>query len=167
MATYNKTGTTVTSGVPSIGDLGPYNSGNSSYVLRREIDLTALTTAASTILTGDVFQCLPIPADTVVVNVFVKIVTAAVGTTLTLDVGDAGDPDDWDEDVDGKGTAGTVTYGISGIDVLCDDIGDGQGKLYTTADTIDVTVVLGTAITAGPKFEIYAICHNINHRSAT
>lgn len=163
MATYNYTGTTVTSGVPTINDLGPYNSGNSSYVLKTKIDLTDKTTASGLVV-ADVYQCLAIPADTVVLNVFVKVTTAATGT-LTIDVGDGDDSDDWDEDLNVAAAAGTTTYGISGTDTLCDTIGDGQGKLYATADTIDITVVSSSGA-VGPVLEIYAICFNINFKSA-
>jgi len=159
MATYNVTGVPVASGVPTVNDEGGYQDHARSYVLKGVIDLTSKTTASGLVV-ADVYQCLAIPADTLVLNVFVKVATAATGT-LTIDVGDASDADDWDEDVDVTATAGTVTYGISGTDTLCDTVGDGQGKLYTTADTIDITIVSSTGA-VGPKLEIYALCVSIN-----
>lgn len=159
--TYNKTGTTLVSGVPSVSDRGAYMSGSDIYVMRNSVDLTGMA-----LVDNDLFQCLAIPADTVVLNVYLKIITAAVGTTCTMDIGIGGTGTEWDDGLDGKATAGTVTGSIVGTDGGTNaTYGAGGGTLYTTADTIDVYMEAITSITAGPKFEIYAVCINLNFKS--
>ena len=157
MSTFNNTGTTLTSGVPDINDLGAYGDSERSYVMKKTIDLTSGAMTA-----GDIYQVLAIPADTVVLNVFFKVITPAVGTTCTIDIGVGGTGVEWNDAIDGKGAAGTLSYGIVGTDAGPDAIGTSQGTLYTTADTIDVSMQAITSITAGPKFELYATCVSVN-----
>lgn len=120
------------------------------YLMSQEIDLTAIAT-------GDVVQCLSIPAMTLVVNVFVEVITAT-GLTSTATVGDADGANSWDASTNLNATAGTTTYGISGTDAYALP----PGKLYTAADTIDLTCT----ITSGPcttgKVKVTAICVNLD-----
>ena len=148
MSTHNLTGVTVTSGVPAGTPLPRFANPNVG-VMEKTIDLTG-----SAITEDDVYQCLPIPANTLVKQVQIEIITAAVGTTLTMDVGDASGDNSWDNDVDGKGVAGTITNSIVGTDAYA--AAAARGKMYSTADTIDVTMDTATSITAGPKFYIRA-----------
>lgn len=149
MANIDKTGTG-----PALGQV-PYKGKDKVYVISNTVDLTG-----GAITQGDVYQCLAIPANTLVMNVKRKSLVPAVGTTLTEDIGDGTDPNGWDASVDGKGTAGTVTHSIVGTDALA--AAAAQGTFYATADSIDVTMTTATAITAGPKFTIYATCVDFN-----
>jgi len=149
MANIDMTGCT-----PTLGQI-PYAGLNKVYVLRNVVDLTA-----DAIVENDVYQCLAIPADTLVMNVKVEIITAAVGTTLTMDIGDGSGVDSWDADVNGKGTAGTFTHSIVGTDAYA--VAAAQGTFYDAADSIDVVMDVATAITAGPKFAISALCIDYN-----
>lgn len=158
MSTYNKTGTTVTSGVPKAAI--PHGSAGKFYVIEQQVDLSG-----GAIVDNDIYQCLAIPANTQVMNVRVRIDTPAVGTSLAIDVGIAGS-NGWDDAIDGKAAAGTYTTSVCGTDaeaVAPTVCASGlQGTYYATADTIDVTMEAAVAITAGPKFTIFATCVDFN-----
>lgn len=148
MSTINKTGITVTSGVPDTKAI-PHNAVGKVYVAKQTVDLTG-----GAITENDIYQVLAIPANTLVRSVELQIVTGGVGTTLTIDVGVTGD-NSLLNDVDGKVVARSHTViGVAEASV--------QGVLYSTADTIDVTMDVATAITAGPKFTLMAECVDYN-----
>jgi hypothetical protein len=149
MATIDKTGCGPTNGVV------PHSGEGKVYVMKNTVDLTG-----GAMTSGDVYQLLAIPANTLVMNVKLEIVTPAVGTTLTTDIGDGGAANGWDASVDGKGTAGTVTHSIIGTDARA--AAAGQGYFYSSADSIDITMTTATGITAGPKFTMYATCVDFN-----
>jgi hypothetical protein len=143
--TYDKTGTGPLLGVKA------WQGRYGAYIVKNTIDLTG-----SALVSTDIYQCLAIPAGTKVIEVCIKMITPAVGTTLTMDVGDGGADDGWDASVDGKGVANTRTISANGTDARA--VAADNGYLYTSADSIDVTMTTATAITAGPKFTIYALC---------
>lgn len=145
MATVDNTGEGALLGVKPLDGLGRV------YVKKAIIDLTG-----GAIVQGNVHQSLAIPAKTKVVEVMTRILTAAVGTTLTMDIGDGGAGNGWDASVDGKATAGTESFAANGTDARA--VATGNGYYYDTADSIDVTMTTATAITAGPKYEIFALC---------
>lgn len=150
MATINKTGrSVVTEGAV------PHSGLNKFYVMEQVVDLTA-----DAIVENDVYQCLAVPANTLVQKVELEIVEPGVGTTLTMDVGDGAGVDSWDADVDGKGVAGTITASAVGTDAYA--AAASMGKRYTAGDSIDVVMDVATAITAGPKFKIRALCVDLN-----
>lgn len=149
MANIDKTGTG-----PLLGVI-PFDGLNKVYVISSTVDLTG-----GAITENDVYQCLAIPADTLVMQVKVEIITPAVGTTLTIDVGDGAGVDSWDANIDGKGTAGTFTSSAVGTDAYAASAA--MGKFYDAADSIDVVMDVATDITAGPKFTISALCVDYN-----
>lgn len=147
MATYNKTGTTVTSGVPTIDDRGAYRGSNSVIVISGKYDFSALNSSGNTLVTADIFQCLAIPANSLIRAAVIEITQAAVGTTCTIDVGTGGG-------------AGHAT-GVNGKTVQVNAptlIGVAEASVNSvhvaTADTLDVTFTTVTSITAGPKFKL-------------
>lgn len=142
------------SGETGVGSI-PLGAPGKVFVLSQVVDLTA-----GALVENDVYKCLEIPADTLVMNVKVEILTPAVGTTLTMDVGDGSGVDSWDANVDGKGVAGTFTHSVVGTDAYA--AAAAQGKFYDAYDTIDVVMDVATAITAGPKFRISALCVDYN-----
>ncbi len=154
MATHNYTGVTVASGVPDVVNV-PWAGSGKIYVAKRTIDLTG-----DALTENDVYQVIPIPANTLVQQVKCEMVTAGVGTTLTMDIGDASGADSWDANVDGKGVATTVTSSAVGTDAYA--AAADNGKFYSAADTIDITMDVATAITAGPKLTLYALCVDYN-----
>jgi hypothetical protein len=125
------------------------------YVIENTVDLTG-----GAITAADVYQCLAIPADTLVESVHLEILTPAVGTTLTMDVGDGGATNGWMDAIDGKGVAGTFDHSTVGTDAR--SVAANNGYFYDAADSIDVLMEVATAITAGPKFKIYAVCYDLN-----
>lgn len=154
MATIDKTGCG-----PLLGAI-PINGLNKVYVASQTVDLTG-----GAITDNDIYQCMAIPANTQVMSIRVKIVTPAVGTSLAMDVGIAGD-NGWDDAIDGKAAAGTYTTSVCGTDAYAVSPAASasglQGTYYATADSIDVTMEAAVAITAGPKFVLYAFCVDFN-----
>ena len=133
------------------------------HVLWGQFDLTG-----SAIVQGDVYQCLSVPPNTLVESVHIRIDTAAVGTTLTMNVGDGGSTAGWIGSTDGKATAGTYDHSTVGTDARA--VAANNGYFYgnsgtvaaPTGDSIDVVMTTATAITAGPKFTLWAVCTDLN-----
>lgn len=121
---------------------------NKVCVLKGVLDLTG-----SAVTENDDYTLIDIPAGYLVLGCGYKIVTAAVGTTCTIDIGYGGNGqatvDDFGSNIDGKGTAGTIGYTASAT---------ADGTFFSAADTIDVNFDVATAITAGPKMNVYAVC---------
>lgn len=149
MANIDLTGVGPTSGVI------PAKAIKQSYVISNTVDLTG-----GAITQGDVYQCLALPADTLVESVHIEILTPAVGTTLTMNVGDGGSTAGWIGSTDGKATAGTFDHSTVGTDARA--VAANNGYFYDAADSIDVVMTTATAITAGPKFTLYAVCIDLN-----
>jgi len=82
-------------------------------------------------VSGDTIQALNIKAGTYVEKVCTRIITAE-GGTLTFDIGDATDPNGWNDAVDGNAAATTVTKTLEATDPY------GAGKYYAADDTIDI-----------------------------
>lgn len=149
MATIDKTGTGALKGVI------PYNGKDKTYTIQATVDLTAAGITAA-----DVYQVLSIPKNTLVESVHIRIDTPAVGTTLTMDVGDGGSTAGWMGSTDGKAVAGTYDHSAVGGDAR--SVAANNGYFYGTADSIDVVMTTATAITAGPKFTLFAVCTDLN-----
>ena len=121
--------------------------------ISNRVDFAAATkTKGSALVSTDVLQMLTVPAGMHVQNVFIKIVTASAGTTLSATIGDT-DVDGWDAAVDFKAAAKTITYGIGGTDAHATT----NGKVYAAADTIDAVLTVDTVTTWG-VFDVVAMC---------
>lgn len=109
-------------------------------------------TVPSTAVTNDIIQAIPVKAGWLVLGVVVKMITAAVGTAHTADIGiTGGAADGFDAAISLKGAAGTVTRTVPA------DTNAVAGGLYiTTADTIDVLMKSIDTLTVFPTFEISA-----------
>ena len=157
MANIDKTGTTPTLGVI------PGQDRTARYILKNVVDLTG-----GAITQADVYQVLPVPPNTLVESVHLQINTAAVGTTLTMNIGDGGSTAGWMGSTDGKATAGTYDHSTVGTDARA--VAANNGFFYANAgtvavplgDSIDVVMTTATAITAGPKFTLWAVCTDLN-----
>lgn len=149
MATIDKTMSGNTNGQVS------FNGLNKTFVQSCTIDLTG-----GAITQGDVYQCLALPANVLVESVHIRVDTPAVGTTLTMNVGDGGSTAGWIGSTSGKATAGTYDHSTVGTDARA--VAADNGYFYTSADSIDVVMTTATAITAGPKFTLFAVCSNLN-----
>ena len=157
MADIDKTGTTPTLGVI------PGQTRTRRYIMKNVVDLTA-----AAIVQADVYQVLSIPPNTLVESVHLQINTAAVGTTLTMNIGDGGSTAGWMGSTDGKATAGTYDHSTVGTDARA--VAANNGYFYANAgtvavplgDSIDVVMTTATSITAGPKFTLWAVCTDLN-----
>lgn len=89
---------------------------------------------------GDVLEVLSIPAKTYVMMVGLDVTTAE-GGTLTIDVGDASDPDGFLDGVNANTTASYATALSLAEATPNTVVGYSNGKYYAAADTIDVKTV--------------------------
>lgn len=111
-----------------------------------------LAAGVAALVATDVLEIIPIPAGTVVMNVGMEVTTAA-GVTSTLSIGD------------GTAAAGylaatsvNATGWSGGVPVLSAGAFAptlSGGKLYSAADTIDVTI--GTAVPAAAVVRVFAV----------
>jgi len=102
---------------------------------------------------GDVLQALQIPAYTMVLNAGL-ICTEAESTTLTLDVGDGDQADGYVDGYDAESTGGSGT-------AIAEAYGPDNafGRLYTSADTIDLKIVtIGAQTANNAVVTVWAIC---------
>ena len=116
-----------------------------------------LAAGATALAASDVLEVIPVPANTVVSNVGMQVTTAA-GVTSTIAIGD------------GSAAAGYLAAtsanatGISGgVPVLSSGAFAptlSGGKLYSAADTIDITI--GTAVPAAAVVRVFALLTDIN-----
>ncbi len=126
--------------------------GNDLVCAQNKIDLSVSNSVAS-----DVIQALSVPKGAFVLHVGV-VVNTAEGGTLTATVGDGTDANDWDASVNLDAASGTATGPTSGTDA---NVLQG-GKLYTAADTIDLTMSANAGDTAVfTVFAIYAVIESI------
>jgi hypothetical protein len=122
-------------------------SNNEVVVVRHLVDFSKQTIDVSE---SDVAQVLAIPANTMVVDARVRVVTAE-GSGAAMNFGHSGDPDAFGASIalDAVGLVGGV--------------GSGSGVLFTSAGYLQLTVD-GTATVDldGLKIEVLAMCISAN-----
>ena len=140
----------------------PANDLNKSVRVEMVLDfpkiIAARTAAGATALAvSDVMEIIPIPAGTIVSNVGM-VVTTAAGVTSTISIGDGGAAAGYlaATSVNATGTSGGVPVLSSGA--FAPTLSG--GKLYSAADTIDIT--LGTAVPAAAVVRVFALLTDIN-----
>ena len=136
MATYNVTGAGGTTGHPS--------NGRTPYLVENTIDFTPFDPAAN-----DIVQAIDIPAESIVLNAGLEVLTASP-SSVTLDLGDAGDVDKY---VDGYDSTST---GYAAAVINASNV----GHVYGSADTIDIKV-LGAQDTSS-KIRVFAVMCDIS-----
>lgn len=124
---------------------------NKVYVAKTRVDFSAVNTTASATV-----QCIAVPANTLVIEVGTRLITAE-GGTLTATVGDGAGANSWDAAVDLNTTVGTVTTSLVGTDAYA--ASTLRGKVYTAADTIDLVTSANAAATA--VIDVWALCVDI------
>lgn len=132
----------------------PWMGMNKCYIMENIIDLAGVAT-------GDVVQALAIGAKTLVMGVYTEVVTAS-NKVSTATVGDGAAAAAWDASIDLAATAGTMTGPSAalseGTPNTYADANAPGGKLYSAADTVDLTCT----VTAGPigsgKIRVMALC---------
>ena len=137
MATYNVTGVGGTTGHPS--------NGRTPYMVENTIDVSAVNSDAGT-ANGDVLRVMDIPAESVIMEAGIEVLTACSGS-VTLDLGiTGGDVDiytDGDTNATGYSTLTATARHVAG-----------------SADTLDV-LVLSAASSAG-KIRIWAVMCDVS-----
>lgn len=137
MATYDKTGVGGTTGHPS--------NGRTPYLVENTIDISAINGGAGT-ATGDVIQALDIPAETLIMQAGIEVLTALSGS-VTMDLGiTGGDVDNFvDGDTNATGystltaTANLVVASADTLDVLALSADSSAGKIRVWAVLCDVS----------------------------
>ena len=115
---------------------------NKKFYTENTIDLSLLNSGSA-----DVIQCLNIPKGAFVTNVGVYKLTIE-DSTLTGDLGDATDADGWI-------TTAINFENLGNVNSLPGDAFPALGgKLYTAADTLDITMSANAGNTA--KFTVFA-----------
>ena len=142
MATYSVSGVGTSghpSGIPKV------------RVLSQVVDFSSTTNA-----TGDVFEVLSCPANTLVLYAGLDILTAdSAGNSGTLSLGDG-------DDVDCFVSASTATAGIETTRARAGDSSKGTTSIgyryYATADTIDLVNATGAINAVVRVFAVTADC---------
>ena len=138
MATYDLTAAGGTTGHPS--------NGRTPYLVENTIDMS---TSGFQPAANDIVQALDIPAESIVMNAGIEVLTASP-SGVTLDMGDGDTVDIYVDGLDSTSTG----YSAVHQDVLS------TGKIYASADTIDIKV-LGAQDTTG-KVRAWAVVCDIS-----
>lgn len=130
------------------------------------LDIEALIAGGYTVADGDVFQLLPIAANTTVLMAGAEVMTAFDGTSPTVDIDFAGGDDMVDGgDVSATGFLAAGTNGTSGTTIIAS-----ASKNYTdyvsTEDTIDVVLNAASADVTQGVLRVYAVLVDLGDRAA-
>jgi len=132
---------------------GSSQRGRSPYMIQKTIDLTAQAIVCSS---GDIVQCLTLPANTRILHAGVQVVESATqntGTDATVILGTAVDDNEWVAafDIDGASDGAYAPSATPAGDIV-----------LATADTLDLTFAgSGATFTAG-KLRVYAVLMDIS-----
>ena len=137
MATYDRTGAGGTAGHPA--------NGRTPYLVENTIDIAAIN-GDSGAAQNDVLRVLDIPAETLIMEAGIEVITA-LSSSVTLDLGITGG--DVDRYVDGD----TNATGFSAPTATARTI-------VASADTLDV-LVLSAASSAG-KIRVFAVLCDVS-----
>jgi len=137
MATYNVTGVGGTTGHPS--------NGRTPYLVENTIDISAVNGDSGT-TSGDILYALDIPAETLIMEAGVEVLTALT-SSVTMDLGiTGGDVDiyvDGDTNATGYGTLTATARHIASsadtLDILTGGANSSAGKVRVWAVMCDVS----------------------------
>lgn len=121
------------------GDNGAISEimGKGIFRMYKTFDLAKLATLlndGTAFTSSDVLEAFQVPANTLVLGVHCKV-HKAEGAACTIDVGDGADPNGFLNAVNINSTSTSVFTGHA----LGYGTDNGMGRLYTAADTIDIT----------------------------
>ena len=137
MATYNVTAAGGTTGHPA--------NGRTPYLVENTIDVSAVNGDSGT-ADGDILQCLDIPAETLIMEAGVEVITA-LSSSATIELGiTGGDPDRY---VDGDTNA-----------TGCSTLTNTARVIVASADTLDAKIA-GAASSAG-KIRVFAVLCDVS-----
>jgi len=137
MATYNVTAAGGTTGHPA--------NGRTPYLVENTIDVSAVNGDTGT-ADGDILQCLDIPAETLIMEAGIEVITA-LSSSATIDLGITGG--DVDRYVDGD----TNATGFSTLTATA-------RVIVSSADTLDA-LIAGAASSAG-KIRVFAVLCDVS-----
>ena len=137
MATYNVTAAGGTTGHPA--------NGRTPYLVENTIDISAINSNSGT-ANGDVVQALDIPAETLIMEAGIEVITA-LSSSATMDLGITGG--DVDRYVDGD----TNATGFSTLTATA-------RVIVSSADTLDI-LTAGADSSAG-KVRVFAVLCDIS-----
>ena len=137
MATYNVTGVGGTTGHPS--------NGRTPYLVENTIDVSAINSDSGA-AQDDVLQAMDIPAETVIMEAGIEVLTACT-SSVTLDLGITGG------DVDIYTDGDTNATGYSTLTATARHVA-------ASADTLDVLVL--SAASAAGKIRVWAIMCDVS-----
>ena len=137
MATYNRTGAGGTTGHPS--------NGRAPYLVENTIDISAINSSSGT-ANGDVVNALDIPAETLIMEAGIEVISA-LSSSATMDLGiTGGDVDRYvDGDTNATGyatltaTARVVVASADTLDILTGGADSSAGKVRVWAVLCDVS----------------------------
>ena len=137
MATYDRTGAGGTTGHPS--------NGRTPYLVENTIDVSAVNSSSGT-SNGDILQALDIPAETLIMEAGIEVITA-LSSSATMDLGiTGGDVDRYvDGDTNATGyatltaTARVVVASADTLDILTAGADSSAGKVRVWAVLCDVS----------------------------
>ena len=137
MATYDRTGKGGSTGHPA--------NGRTPYLVENTIDISAINSNSGT-ADGDIVQALDIPAETLIMEAGVEVITA-LSSSATIDLGVTGaDPDRY---VDGD----TNATGFSALTATA-------RQIVASADTLDA-LIAGAASSVG-KIRVFAVLCDVS-----
>ena len=137
MATYDRTGAGGTTGHPA--------NGRTPYLVENTIDISAINSNSGT-ANGDVVQALDIPAETLIMEAGIEVITA-LSSSATMDLGITGG--DVDRYVDGD----TNATGFSTLTATA-------RVIVSSADTLDI-LTAGADSSAG-KVRVFAVLCDVS-----
>ena len=163
MATYDLTAKSTTGVSADSNTNFPASVNPSAYVLEKELDIAQLVADGtfSNVTSGDVFQLLEVPANTIVVTAGANVTTAFTGGSAAADIDFAGG----DDIVDG-GDLTSTGYLAAGTNGQANIINTGAANTFTalqsSADTIDVTISATDTNCVSGVLRLYAVCLDIS-----
>lgn len=164
MATYDLT-SKATAFVDS-NSIAALRGADSTTIMRRietVLDIAKFVEGGYSMVSGDVFQALEIPAGHLVLAAGAEVHTAFNGTSPVVDIDFAGG----DDIVDGASVASTgfLAGGTNGQGLV---VGSGAANTFTqlvsTTDTIDVTLTAGANDVTSGVLRVFAIVIDLNEQ---
>ena len=163
MATYDLTAKSTTGVSADSNTNFPASVNPGAYVLEKELDIAKLVSDGtfSNVTSGDVFQLLEVPANTIVLTAGANVTTVFTGGSAAADIDFAGG----DDIVDG-GDLTSAGYLAAGSNGQANIINTGAANTFTalqsSADTIDVTISATDTNCVSGVLRLYAVCLDIS-----
>ena len=162
MATYDLTAKSTTGVSADSNTNYPSQTNPGAYVLEKELNITRLVADGTfdNVTSGDVFQLLEIPANTIVLVAGANVTTAFTGGSATADIDFAAG----DDIIDGGdiSSTGYLAAGSNGqTNTIVGSAATTFTQLVSTADTIDVTIAATDTACVSGVIRVYAVVLDI------